>query len=204
MPILRAQVAMNMVSGILEDRPTNVWHFEGLATSTVAGEINTLLTNFYGAVGSLYPGTVAQNGHSLKIYNTEDPEPRAPFYDSTFNLTQAPSGTTLPSEVAMCLSFQADRLSGVNQASRRGRIYFGPIDTVQLDTNGRPTSAAISVLRGAGNSLLTASQAALNSTWIIYSPTTGAGTPVDNGWVDNAFDTQRRRGLVATSRNVFP
>jgi len=47
----------------------------------------------------------------------------------------------------------------------------------------------------------------LSVKWAVYSPTTDAVDTIDNafndvldGWVDNAFDTQRRRGPAATTR----
>jgi hypothetical protein len=39
--------------------------------------------------------------------------------------------------------------------------------------------------------------------WVVYSPTDDAYHEVANGWVDNAWDTQRRRGYKPTSRTTF-
>jgi hypothetical protein len=38
--------------------------------------------------------------------------------------------------------------------------------------------------------------------WVVYSPKLDAFAEVDNLWVDNAFDTQRRRGERPTARTV--
>lgn len=39
--------------------------------------------------------------------------------------------------------------------------------------------------------------------WRIWSPTNNNSVLIDNGWVDNAWDTQRRRGVEATARTIF-
>jgi hypothetical protein len=41
-------------------------------------------------------------------------------------------------------------------------------------------------------------------TWIVVSEVAGLNDViVTNGWVDNAFDIQRRRGVTPTSRSTF-
>jgi hypothetical protein len=42
----------------------------------------------------------------------------------------------------------------------------------------------------------------VNVDWSVYSPTTGQNNAITNLWVDNEWDTQRRRGLRPTSRSV--
>jgi len=70
-----------------------------------------------------------------------------------------------------------------------------------------------------GLGLFTASSASAVWKWAVFSPTIAGGwflpdtegppnlpaaySPVQSGWVDNAWDTQRRRGLEATARTVF-
>jgi hypothetical protein len=51
--------------------------------------------------------------------------------------------------------------------------------------------------------LLDASQAATAWKWAVYSTVNATGVEVTNGWVENAWDTQRRRGRIATVRTVF-
>jgi hypothetical protein len=101
------------------------------------------------------------------------------------------------------LSFQGTPLSGTPQSRRRGRIYFGPFRTSGLNTQGRPAAGLITSLVNAGDALLAASDAAANWQWVIWSPTTGLEVGVANGWVDDEFDTQRRRGRVPTARTTF-
>lgn len=92
------------------------------------------------------------------------------------------------------------------QARRRGRIYLGPFGQTVLGTTAvtsdRPLAAAVTAIANAATALATATAGAVVP-WVIYSPTNGSGAVVTDGWVDNAFDTQRRRGVAATSRTLW-
>jgi hypothetical protein len=39
--------------------------------------------------------------------------------------------------------------------------------------------------------------------WAIYSPTANLHKTITDIWVDDAWDTQRRRGLAPTTRDTF-
>lgn len=102
----------------------------------------------------------------------------------------------------MVTSFQGARTSGSVQARRRGRIYIGPLKTT-TSTNGRPNSTAITTLATASSALGIDLNAVADTTWCVWSPTSGTAVPITDGWVDNAFDTQRRRGWDPTSRTTY-
>jgi hypothetical protein len=109
----------------------------------------------------------------------------------------------MPPEVAICLSYQAAKISGVPQARRRGRVFIGPLNTSAMGTDGRPATAFINALVGAADALKDPAGAPDWdwSTWSSFDPT--VSTVIDNGWVDNEFDTQRRRGRKYTTRTTF-
>jgi hypothetical protein len=144
-----------------------------------------------------------QNNHTFEWYRESDTKPRAPIRITTWNLTASPTGNPLPSEVCLCMSFQATQVSGVPQARRRGRIFIGPLDVTSLETDGRPPSTARLAINNAGGALLDASQASTTWKWAVYSRVLGTGSDVANGWVDNAFDIQRRRGIQPNLRSIF-
>jgi hypothetical protein len=50
------------------------------------------------------------------------------------------------------------------------------------------------------SNLLAASNPATLAVW---SPSNGDAVPVTDGWVDNAWDTQRRRGIDRTARSTW-
>jgi hypothetical protein len=141
----------------------------------------------------------------IKVYDMGDPVPRQPltvFPMVTFPV--APAQTGFPDEVALVLSFQGAKVSGVPQARRRNRVYFGPVTTasaVVTSNENRPSAGIIDDLIKAADEKLAI--ATLGVEWIVRSETTGVVTPVTDGWVDNSWDTQRRRGTAPSARTVF-
>lgn len=203
MALYDLQFSLATITGLPEDRITNTWHYDDAETENHAG-IFAEFQAFYEDILTLFSGWMVQNGHVAKAYRVSDPEPRAPVYEVTFNFTSAPSGNTLPPECCIVLSYQADQLSGVPQARRRGRVYLGALDVSSIDTSGNFTSATIVDVQQAADGLLDASLTSTGWRWATHSQVTGTGAEVSNGWVDNAVDIQRRRGRSSTSRAVWP
>lgn len=202
MALLDIQVTLRTSSGIPNDYVTNLWHFDD-GEAAEYDEIADEIIAFYNGVRTVFSNYIIQNGHELKVYRVSDPEPRAPVYVETWNLSAGPSGSTLPTEVSSVLSYQAQQVSGVPQARRRGRIYLGPLNTTQIGTDGRLTSTHMGILEAAAETLLTASNSSSTWKWATHSKVLGSGASVYNGWVDNEPDTQRRRGREATSRTLW-
>lgn len=204
MALVKAQISIATQSGVLNDRPQNVLYFDATTPAGQATEIFNAIVAMYVAMGNLFPISVDQTGHSVRMYDMSTPAPRVPFFEDTFVLDDpSPTGQSLPPEVALCISFQASRQAGAPQARRRGRIFIGPISQTHNEAAGRPTLAVRAQLAGAASILLEASGAASDWSWVVFSPTGGTFAVVDNGWVDNAWDTQRRRGIEASERTVF-
>jgi len=214
MAIIRAQVGIQHVSALPEDVLVNTLYATvGSLDDVTYDEIKTAIVNLYNAGATpLYTfmsTEVAQNGHTIKLYNMDELPPRVPVKEYSFNLPVAPNGDPLPGEVALVMSFQGDKVSGEAQARKRGRIYLGRFDKDSV-TAGRPSAALLNSVDAAGTAFLAASSASAFWSWCVYSPTSdleGDPTPftlVTNGWVDNAFDTQRRRGLAPTAKQLFP
>lgn len=202
MAIFRALSTKVMQSGIAEDASVNTWHFQGTFDATVGAAVTAAWQQFMRDVhGGVPPNPVAQTGHTLRIYNIADPEPRAPIWDVGWSFSAAPSGTPLPAETCITISYQGARVSGEDQARRRGRMYIGPLSTGAM-TDGRPGSATIAGMVTAFQTFHAALTTA-GVTFGVYSRTNSALVPVTDGWIDNAFDTQRRRGVSPTSRNPF-
>lgn len=201
MPLYRVQVSLAMVSGVNKDRAQNVWHF--LADDEAELDLAlTQVTTFYAQIDGSFSNLVATTGHTLKAYDLADPEPRAPVKDQGIG-TLTVGGAPLPTEVALCVSFQAPRQSGQSQARRRGRLYFGPLAANNVHTDGRPNSAVLAQYGTGVQNLLDASQAATTWAWVVYSRANAAAIEVTSAWIDNEFDTQRRRGREATARTVY-
>lgn len=199
----RTQMVLHTVDQTAENFVTNTWYFSALGLTELA-LATTALKTFYSDIQARYSNLIAQTGHELKSYDLADPEPRAPVLEESFAFGGAPSGASLPPEVALCLSFQADKMSGQPQARRRGRVYLGPFPGTD-NSAGRPSSACVNDIVAAADDLLTASNASGGDwNWMQHSTMSSGLSLVTNGWVDDEWDTQRRRGRKRTARTVFP
>lgn len=222
--VARVQHTYNHKSGLPQDGVVNTFYFHH-PLDTWAGdtalELAQVVVDFY---DHAHPGqsvslrtfiaeaTMAPLRHTVKVYDMADTEPRTPQIVHTTAGGGANNVVTpMPSEVALCMSYRGALVSGLNPARRRGRIYLGPLSSgiVTQDTAGwsRPDPAyrADILLAAQG---MNADALTEGWTWMCQS---GAGTqtpvdlphvftPITHVWVDDAWDTQRRRGAPSTSR----
>lgn len=203
------QVIQKMESNIPADSSINTWAFASASPTpdTVEmGAIATGLFDFYNELYSLMAVNLASYW-GLKVYNWYDPEPRSPLIDADdFGPFSFPNLTPLPSEVALCLSFRGPYESGEPKARRRGRIYVGPLaatTSTSAPNGARPASGVPAFFSDAVEAL----QAAITPEGVVHCVWSRADEtfyPVVEYWVDNAFDTQRRRGIAPTERTVLP
>lgn len=202
MPNYRTQVTIQTADNLSANFATNTWHCAA-GDLTELGLWHAALTTFYTTVDGEMSDLVKQTGGlQMKSYDLADPEPRAPVLTAGANLSTA--GAPLPTECALVLSFQAVKQSGVPQARRRNRVYLPFLKATNNDSTGRPSATLISAVDGAATTLLAASGGGGASwVWTVYSPTDNLMEEVNDGWIDNEWDTQRRRGRKATSRSVF-
>lgn len=210
---LRVQIALQGKRGLPEDQFVNTWHADGPAGAdgAYAANLAQAFIDFYltsaNSVDSPWAflsNAVATNGHTVKVYALAEPEPRAPIFEDTFDLPGALSVEGYPAEVAICCSFRGAQVSGANMARRRGRIFFGPLKNTAgdlIDNAVRPVSALQNCLVANMEQLKADVEAiAAGGHWAVYSPSSNQMHPVVAGWVDNSFDTQRRRGEKPTAR----
>lgn len=201
----RAQVVLRTSDNVPANYITNSFAFYVTGDDPMdTDEVTTAIKDFYDDVVSYYSVAVAQNGHLIKYYQLPGVVPNYPFEEDTFNLAAPPAGSGLPAEVSLVLSFQGIRQAGFPQARRRGRIYIGPLDTSGMDDQ-RPLATFVTNLANAGATFKANIEAITGGAhrWAIWSHVDQEAVIVANGWVDNAWDTQRRRGLRATSRTTF-
>src|SRR4051812_9809811 len=132
---------------------------------------------------------------TAKVYDLEGTPPVLPMA----TVTRRPgvhSATADPREVSLCLSFAG----GQFQPRQRGRIY---LHTAFLGSSIdlRPTPAHRDWLINLGKQLHAVGGA--NVDWIVWSRVNRSATSVSKIWVDDEWDTQRSRGLRATTRTEF-
>lgn len=222
--IIRCQVSLDRKSGLAEDLVVNTFHFDGDVpdwtdpTHPWTSNENSLLPGLMNRLQTFYAGIAPHLSHRLsgtgviKVYSMHEPEPRVPKHEEPITFT--PSGTALPGEVALCLSFRGANASGVNMARRRGRVYLGPLGTNVIGAAGatdagiRPSQTVIDDILAQAAAMATGTSGAYRLA--IYSPRTHtASLDLDQAtedavelWIDNAFDTQRRRGAAPTGRTT--
>lgn len=213
---IRALVVIPGKTGLARDVFVNSFAFfhpgGGPTTDADRDAVATLLQHFYqnGATGinalGSYLGQYVDRGTnhcSIKTYDMAEAPPRTPRI-STWTMPNLVGGTgPIPNEVALCGSFKSSAQKGPRG---RGRVFIGPLDAHCVveadDLTIRPSAAVIASLRNALATLKTAT-AETPYQWGIYShfgPT--HIHPVTDIWVDNEFDTIRKRGERATSRVV--
>lgn len=205
------------VGAIPKDRFVNTWHFTGTdSAATMAAQAKVLLHAFYAqvpsgaavAVGAYMAPYLSRafGDTTFQAYDLADPEPRVPILTAGEQIAPASGATSsLPNEVAICLSYQAARISGLPQARRRGRVYIGPLGNGAA-AGGTTVAATLDptfnlVLRSAALAMRVAGTA--GTSWGVRSRVGSVTRVVTDGWVDDAFDTQRRRGLGPSVRNTW-
>jgi hypothetical protein len=141
----------------------------------------------------------------------------APVYISSFTYSPLLSGGSWPSEVAITLSLEGN-LSGIPEhgtggarpaSRRRNRKYLGPLSAVTSQPH--PDTLEPEISPGFRTQILDTyklhlvdNMAGLGWHAEIFSRKDWTTHPVENAWVDNAYDTQRRRGHDATTRTQLP
>lgn len=206
----------------------------GDSHNDAADNLQVRLAAFYNAVGTgaiddlaNFMGdqvTRAASGCAFNFYYQDFVSPPAlwgsPVAVRNWTLDAGASSTNLPTEVAVVASFHGD-LTNVPEteanpspppaiirpaARKRGRIYLGPFMINGGVESGpsndlAPNAALRNTITGACVDLMGAND---DYEWVVYSPTTPAVWTVVGGYIDNAFDTQRRRGTAPTDRSDWP
>jgi len=210
---------LKAISGIKDDDAQNTWAFQNPSTSAptdVATAAFTKLATFYSNIGMFIGPSIDRTAgiHTLTAYDlaaqleTPGAGLGTPIATGTFTITAPTVSVGLPAEVSTVLSFHASLVGSVVEVGstrprsrRTGRVYIGPLSLGTATGSGpnfetRPTTGWQTSLKNAAVALLTGADAI----WSVYSRVDHVLRAVDGGWVDNAFDTQRRRGVKPTSR----
>lgn len=209
----RAQVTFPMYTNVPEDVITNTLYFHNPASKpygTIVTDETANLAAFYTTIYSagLRANYVNWPAATVKWFDMADPQPRVP---TIVPLGWTPAGsagaTDVPTEVSAVLSFQGAALSGQPQARRRGRIYLGGLGSSALSTS---TTSAFPMISGAMLAAISNAATALRAAafadgddWSVWSQTDLQHVVITNGWVDNSPDTQRRRGILRTTRTLW-
>lgn len=208
---IRAQVILQGKSLLPEDRYVTTWAFQSaLSPATEADEVMVQedLLEFFNvpaspstaSVGSFFSSAIERVKSEIRTYQMGQAPPREVSI-RPFELLGG-GGAGLPEEVALCLSFYSAR----NIKRQRGRVFLGPIrqsENVQPAPTmaSRPGGNMIEAIRDAARRL--EKKASPRPEWCILSRAAGLLYPVTAGWIDDTWDTQRRRGASQNVRTVF-
>lgn len=209
--LVRAQVVLQGDSDLPEDRFVTTYVFGnqdgGSPSDADLDTIHGLLEAFWttdpvGGTGTLMSllGGQCSGTAETRLYRLGDTPPREP-YITPFTVSGFSQSSGMPAEVAICISYYATS----NAPRRRGRIYFGPCSNLTGAFAGgewRPTQNTIDILQLKARDLLQGSNDQLWP-WAVLSDVDNVARPITNGWVDNAYDTQRRRGVAADNRTLW-
>lgn len=209
-----AQAIFPYFTNIPTDVTVNRFHFEsdGLLDSQVADLVKTRLDAFYLEIytntGASKAAYVDWSLTQYKVFNLDDTPPRIPEVRAAGNVAAGSNATTIPTEVACVLSWHAAPESGVRFQRLYNRIYLGHL--VNSNFVGAAVDAFPTLASGFTNNVKSAAQNLLDANtglleWVQVSNAGGTTVTraIAGGWVDNSPDTQRRRSVVASSRNVW-
>lgn len=223
-------VTLTHLSGIPHDNVVNHFNFRtATAGAPVTAELDAILaalTTFYNtgagspshAICNMLSTALSRSSGQVVVrhYNItghlDGSAHGAPVRTDTFTLGSAiGTGSNFPSEMAVCLTFHTAYLTDPEfgpggsrpRARDRGRVYLGPLrDTIKLvasDGEPRLDPDWAQAVGAAGARLV----ADADTQWVVWSRANVITNTVTVGWVDNAFDVQRRRGPDPTSRTTW-
>lgn len=173
--------------------------------ATMATRLKTFYDTVYGVVNSA-ANYVSWGSAVVRVFDLSEPGPRIP---ATRPLVIAPNTAalaTMPTEVAVVMSYRSALISGVVPQRLYNRIYLGGLTSGTLTGGGPAAFATVSTaFRTAIANAAIALEAANTSdvAWIQYSPTDATPRTIAAGFINNEFDTQRRRGVVESARTLI-
>lgn len=188
---IAAQVAMAQNSNLPRDYVVNTLAFNhSLELVVGAPDWQALADDLRG----IYDALIANQTHiKVSLYDLADGKPRP-----VRGFSEIGKGTafqiTSPGEVALCLSFYAGR----NLPRQRGRVYLPPQLMGLGSTSARPSALAMTTALGLADNL--SGLGGANVDWCVHSRADDAFRKVTHAYCDDEWDTQRRRGARATTR----
>lgn len=204
MATILTTVTLHSDSNLPEDVAVNTWHTAGsnaIPDLIIASEDFRL---FYVDIGPFLSATL--NGTmTIRHYDLADPKPRQPRV-TTLGAYVPNAAAEFPREVAVCLTLKSPVASGQDPRNHQNRKFIGPLAGIAthrsvVDAEVRPSNAMITAILDAGEALYDRLEGHARAL-LAYSPKLGAGGGINEISIDNAFDTQRRRGRARTQNVV--
>lgn len=201
MPLFRLRVIADQVTDLPQDRVSWGWGIE-CAAAPESGDLAPLFEGFELAMNTGAAANLKLLAYvagdltfqAIEVYPAAG-GPAVAVGSWTVPYNPQPAGSRLPPECALVLSHRIQTLRGVRP---RGRTYIGPLE-LDANSGGVIASTAVTAMLNfaeAWHDLLVAE--GMQPCVISADGTTKRGDVIAYS-VDNAFDTQRRRGFDATA-----
>lgn len=212
----QARCTLRSVNGVPADDCINTFAFVAdplsdiqLLADAFANFWNSSSTGQTNAVGEYINDSILRSdGLLVEIIQSPQTPPNPPIGGGIYDLVASGSPVPVPQEVALCLSMHtANYLTSATPGRERGRVYVGPLNTLAEGDPGtnqvsRPTDIFMQDVVFGINAVY--ESLVLNDAFLaIWSRAAGTLSAVTGGWVDNEWDTQRRRGRPATGRTNY-
>lgn len=190
MPVWRLQTSVGGDSPDQRDRFVITPHINDQDVVTTPGE---LCTDWAAALDDWMIGATRQI--EVTAYDAQGSVPVFPAGHAIVNEGAFPPSQA-PREVAVCLSFYAER----NLPRQRGRLYIpaGWMQSAFSIETARPTTPMMTKVGDLAQ--LLADLGGTGNDWSVYSRVDDEARAVSNWYVDNEWDTIRSRGLRPTER----
>jgi len=189
------QVVLHSFTALPRDAVVNTFHFDVNFPDT----LNGLCDDIAAAYATLAPIVLGDvNGMTVKVY-LPGLNPAGPVFEKSYAAPNV-GATSGPGEVAICLSYTATDNVAAAGKRRRGRVYIGRLKGSILGTafvQGIHRDAVLAF----GQSIGSAGNAG-NTTWKMHSRMDNVYVKIEAIFVDDAWDTQRRRGKAPSVRQV--
>jgi hypothetical protein len=196
MPLYKTLVAITADTGLSADKfVLTPWFNDHGATTdpdNLAGQIADV---FVGQSGSWCVAST-EVLVTMYLHTPGDPTSGPPVGSALKYKGTVVASTIFPREVACCLSFYG----GTNQPRKRGRLYL-PMSISGLGYAVRPGGGTMTKALTMATKL--SAVGGVDVDWVVHSKANDASYTVTNAWCDDEWDTQRRRGLRPTTRQLL-
>lgn len=194
MPLIEAQIAAALSSTLPRDRIISVLHFNAREAPIIGtSDYDSLATDLLAIYAGNWGRAPGQQEITVTIYDLDDPKPRPPRSVKIRDKGVAPAATA-PREVALCLSFYAER----NLPRQRGRMFLSPSARGLTGLGDRPTTQQMTDALAMADAF--SGLGGANVDWCVRSIMDNQFKKITHAYVDNEWDTVRKRGMRATSR----
>lgn len=202
--IYKCTVEQNSPSLLPRDAMQNNWWLEG--PDSVSGveweKVKGAFAIFYNGWQTYRAAASVDSTGRFLARDTTLPTPAEPVYEAPMTFSRV-TAQPLPLDCAAVATFAAPATPGVKVQSLRNRIYLGGLLATVNDGAGLISSDFRTAVATAYNNF---AQELLDETdfeHVVYSPKLDQTFSVESAWMNNQWDTQRRRDRPPTAKSIF-